>query len=141
MLIGNKSDLEHRRQVSKEEEGVRPEEQPHFPGNFCQTAANVNEAFCATAANLQEIENGTYDTTNEAYGIKVGCPTRMYDHQDGKSRAESRVGAVEPNGRGRHAGGTIRLAMPRREGEIVNGGVWSRSGVNRAGTGMCSSRQ
>ncbi len=95
MLIGNKSDLEHRRQVSKEEgKEFAQKNNLIFLETSAKTAANVNEAFCATARQIyKKIENGTYDTTNEAYGIKVGLSNKnVYDHQDGKSRAESKGG-------------------------------------------------
>jgi len=67
MLIGNKSDLDHRRQVStKEGQQFADQNGLIFLETSAKTAANVNEAFCATARKIyKNIELGTYDTTNE----------------------------------------------------------------------------
>lgn len=74
MLIGNKSDLDHRRQVSKEEgEKFAKDHGLIFLETSAKTAANVEEAFIHTAQKIYEnIQNGVYDVTNEAHGIKVG---------------------------------------------------------------------
>jgi Ras-related protein Rab-2A len=74
MLIGNKSDLDHRRQVSKEEgENFAREHGLIFLETSAKTAANVEEAFINTAQKIYEnIQSGIYDVTNEAHGIKVG---------------------------------------------------------------------
>jgi Ras-related protein Rab-2A len=74
MLIGNKSDLDHRRQVSKEEgEQFAREHNLIFLETSAKTAANVEEAFINTAQKIYEnIQSGVYDVTNEAHGIKVG---------------------------------------------------------------------
>jgi len=74
MLIGNKSDLDHRRQVSKEEgEQFAQQHGLIFLETSAKTAANVEEAFINTAQKIYEnIQNGIYDVTNEAHGIKVG---------------------------------------------------------------------
>jgi len=74
MLIGNKSDLDHRRQVSKEEgEKFAKENGLIFLEASAKTAANVEEAFINTAQKIYEnIQNGVYDVTNDAHGIKVG---------------------------------------------------------------------
>jgi len=74
MLIGNKSDLDHRRQVSKEEgEKFAKEHNLIFLETSAKTAANVEEAFIHTAQKIYEnIQNGIYDVTNESHGIKVG---------------------------------------------------------------------
>jgi len=74
MLIGNKSDLDHRRQVSKEEgEKFAKEHGLIFLETSAKTAANVEEAFINTAQKIYEnISVGGMDVTNEAHGIKVG---------------------------------------------------------------------
>ncbi len=74
MLIGNKSDLDHRRQVSKEEgEKFAKENGLIFLETSAKTAANVEEAFINTAQKIYEnISTGGMDVTNEAHGIKVG---------------------------------------------------------------------
>jgi len=74
MLIGNKSDLEHRRQVTVEEgEAFAEEHGLIFLETSAKTAANVEEAFVNTARKIYEnIQNGLSDVNNEAHGIKVG---------------------------------------------------------------------
>lgn len=74
MLIGNKSDLEHRRSVSYEEGAQFAKENGLI---FLETSAksdtNVEEAFVQTAEKIYEnIKNEVYDVSNEAHGIKVG---------------------------------------------------------------------
>mmetsp|Transcript_15716 Transcript_15716/g.22046 ORF Transcript_15716/g.22046 Transcript_15716/m.22046 type:complete len:215 (-) Transcript_15716:214-858(-) len=95
MLIGNKSDLDHRRQVStKEGQQFADQNGLIFLETSAKTAANVNEAFCATARKIyKNIENGTYDTTNEAHGIKVGLSNKnLYSDNDYKSNQPSSGG-------------------------------------------------
>lgn len=74
MLIGNKSDLAHRRAVSKEEgEQFAKENGLLFLEASARTAQNVEEAFIKTAAKiLQKIQEGVFDVSNESSGIKVG---------------------------------------------------------------------
>ena len=75
MLIGNKSDLEHRRQVSVEEgEQFAKEHGLIFLETSARTAANVEEAFIQTAQKIYEnIQSGMLDLNNEQVGIKVGA--------------------------------------------------------------------
>eukprot|EP00604_Paraphysomonas_vestita_P002790 CAMPEP_0174817768 /NCGR_PEP_ID=MMETSP1107-20130205/295_1 /TAXON_ID=36770 /ORGANISM="Paraphysomonas vestita, Strain GFlagA" /LENGTH=93 /DNA_ID=CAMNT_0016028775 /DNA_START=428 /DNA_END=712 /DNA_ORIENTATION=- len=74
MLIGNKSDLEHRRAVStKEGELFAQENGLVFLETSAKTAANVETAFIKTAENIYEkIKEGLYDPSREGNGVKIG---------------------------------------------------------------------
>ncbi|XP_022883988.1 ras-related protein RABB1b-like [Olea europaea var. sylvestris] len=93
MLVGNKSDLSHRRAVSKEEgEQFAKENGLLFLEASARTAQNVEEAFTKTAAKiLQKIQEGVFDVSNESSGIKVG-----YGRPQGQPGA--RDGAVAQRG-------------------------------------------
>lgn len=74
MLIGNKSDLEHRRAVSaKEGEMFAQENGLVFLETSAKSAANVETAFIRTAENIYEkIREGVYDPSREGNGVKLG---------------------------------------------------------------------
>jgi len=75
MLIGNKCDLEHRRQVSPEEgkKKFADENGLMFLETSAKTAHNVEEAFLKPAQEIYlKVQKGIYDVSNEQYGIKVG---------------------------------------------------------------------
>eukprot|EP00798_Chlamydomonas_sp_ICE-L_P021017 gene21017-27882_t len=74
MLIGNKSDLTHRRAVTTEEgEQFAKEHGLIFLETSARTAHNVEEAFINTAREIhRKISDGVFDVSNESYGIKVG---------------------------------------------------------------------
>merc|ERR1712063_221943 len=74
MLIGNKSDLESRREVKREEgEAFAREHGLVFMETSAKTAAGVEEAFINTAREIYEkIQEGAFDINNEANGIKLG---------------------------------------------------------------------
>ncbi|XP_042328895.1 ras-related protein Rab-2B isoform X1 [Sceloporus undulatus] len=74
MLIGNKSDLENRRVVQKEEgEAFAREHGMVFLETSAKTATNVEEAFLSTAkAIYRKVQKGQFDLANEGNGIKIG---------------------------------------------------------------------
>lgn len=84
MLIGNKSDLESRREVKKEEgEAFAREHGLVFMETSARTAANVEEAFINTAKEIYEkIQEGVFDINNEVINMK---------HGQHRSRQESRL--------------------------------------------------
>jgi len=75
MLIGNKSDLTHRRAVSTEEgEQFAKEHGLVFLETSARTAHNVEEAFINTAREIyKKIQDGVIDVTNDLYGVKPGA--------------------------------------------------------------------
>mmetsp|Transcript_388 Transcript_388/g.442 ORF Transcript_388/g.442 Transcript_388/m.442 type:complete len:216 (+) Transcript_388:95-742(+) len=74
MLVGNKSDLEHKRAVSTDEgEQFAKENGLLFLETSAKTAANVEEAFKQTARQIYgKIQRGDFDVSNESYGITLG---------------------------------------------------------------------
>eukprot|EP01036_Dinobryon_divergens_P037471 gene37471-49026_t len=74
MLIGNKSDLEHRRAVTtKEGEIFATENGLVFLETSAKSASNVETAFIKTAENIYEkIKEGLYDPSREGNGVKLG---------------------------------------------------------------------
>eukprot|EP01036_Dinobryon_divergens_P026520 gene26520-35186_t len=74
MLIGNKSDLEHKREVTtKEGEIFASVNGLTFMETSAKSAANVETAFIKTAENIySNIKKGLCDTSREGYGVKLG---------------------------------------------------------------------
>ncbi|GAB1298847.1 Ras-related protein Rab-2B [Apodemus speciosus] len=79
MLIGNKSDLESRRDVKREEgEAFAREHGLIFMETSAKTACNVEEAYINTAKEIyRKIQQGLFDVHNEANGIKIGPQQSM----------------------------------------------------------------
>jgi len=96
MLIGNKSDLDHRRQVSKEEgEKFAKDNGLIFLEASAKTAANVEEAFINTAQKIYDnIQSGVFDVTNDAHGIKVGTVSPNVSLTFPKAPAQSSKGTA-----------------------------------------------
>jgi Ras-related protein Rab-2A len=74
MLIGNKSDLDARRQISTEEgERFAKEHDLIFMETSAKTAVNVEEAFLQTSSLIYDnIDKGLYDLSSDKSGIRVG---------------------------------------------------------------------
>jgi Ras-related protein Rab-2A len=74
LLIGNKSDLEHRRAVSTEEgRAFANANGLLFLETSAKTAYNVETAFLKTAEEIHaKITSGEIDVSNESHGIKLG---------------------------------------------------------------------
>ena len=74
MLIGNKSDLDTRRQVSTEEgERFAKEHGLIFMETSAKTAYNVEESFLQTSTMIYDnIDKGVYDLSSDKSGIRVG---------------------------------------------------------------------
>lgn len=95
MLIGNKLDLEHRRAVSFEEgKKFADENDLIFLETSAKTARNVEQAFGSTAEKIySNIQDGVYDVTNEAHGIKVGVSSNSSGSNFGNMHAVEDSGA------------------------------------------------
>ena len=96
MLIGNKSDLEHRRAVSTDEGREFAEEHGLiFMETSAKTAFNVELAFINTAQKIHEnILSGVVDVTNESHGIKVGmaASSQVVNLQNEKGAGNTKPG-------------------------------------------------
>jgi Ras-related protein Rab-2A len=92
MLVGNKGDLEHRRQVSKEEgQKFADEHGLIFLETSAKTAANVEEAFIQTAQKIYEsVTSGALDAGVDAHGVKLGSDVSRKDNASGGKSGSSK---------------------------------------------------
>eukprot|EP00808_Paulinella_micropora_P019765 g28901.t1 len=76
-LVGNKTDLNEKRQVSSEEgRTFAKEHKLHYLETSAKSGTNVKAAFHDSATCvLEQIKENTYDLSNESSGIKVGTQT------------------------------------------------------------------
>lgn len=75
ILVGNKADLEHRREVSKEEgENFAKENGLLFLETSAKDNLNVDSAFTKTAEKIYDkVKAGDFDLSSERHGVKVGA--------------------------------------------------------------------
>jgi Ras-related protein Rab-2A len=73
VLCGNKADLEHRRQVPREDgEKFAAQHGLMFIETSAKESVNVDEAFAlASAAIYEKVKAGQLDLTTEQHGVKV----------------------------------------------------------------------
>eukprot|EP00179_Madagascaria_erythrocladioides_P022233 CAMPEP_0198335584 /NCGR_PEP_ID=MMETSP1450-20131203/20409_1 /TAXON_ID=753684 ORGANISM="Madagascaria erythrocladiodes, Strain CCMP3234" /NCGR_SAMPLE_ID=MMETSP1450 /ASSEMBLY_ACC=CAM_ASM_001115 /LENGTH=407 /DNA_ID=CAMNT_0044040261 /DNA_START=233 /DNA_END=1455 /DNA_ORIENTATION=- len=97
ILVGNKSDLEHRREVSRESgEQFAKEHGLLFLETSAKSNSNVEDTFITTAKAIYEkVKAGELDLTSEQHGVKVGATNaniNLLDEAgaDGKARAAHR---------------------------------------------------
>jgi Ras-related protein Rab-2A len=91
MLIGNKSDLEHRRAVTtKEGEQFAQENNLVFLETSAKSAANVEAAFIRTAEKIYaNIKEGLYDPAREGNGVRLGSMAAKPGLQAGRAGGKS----------------------------------------------------
>ena len=104
VLVGNKTDLEHRRQVQRAEGAAFAKEHGLlFAEASAKTGEHVEEAFMMAAeAVLERIARGEIDDNREQYGVKLGT-------QDGNARGGGAAATVrlnEASGAGARASGS-----------------------------------
>lgn len=74
ILVGNKADLEHRREVPKESgQAFAKKHGLLFLETSAKNNTNVEDAFLSTATNIyQKVKTGDLDLSSERHGVKVG---------------------------------------------------------------------
>lgn len=91
ILVGNKADLEHRREVPRESgEAFAKEHGLLFLETSAKNNVNVEDAFLTTASQIyQKVKAGDLDLSSERHGVKVGASSNAISVLDDAS-AESK---------------------------------------------------
>ena len=94
VLIGNKVDLENRREVSYEEGSIYAQKNGMlFFETSAKTGKNIEEIFIKSSnENNKKIESGFYDLTNDSCGIKQGFNTETITLNANKNESEQGYG-------------------------------------------------
>lgn len=94
-LVGNKSDMNAERKVTKEEgEAFATENGLYFMEASAKTAENVEAIFIETARHIYEkVESGEFDVNNENSGIKLGPQAQIYRNNNGGSTGTTQGGS------------------------------------------------
>jgi Ras-related protein Rab-2A len=94
-LIGNKSDLPRREVAYEEGEQFAKDNGLVFLETSAKTTDHVEEAFVRTAGAIyRNIQNGVYDLSSQACGIKIGMPMPVLGR--GGSSNEDAYKAMKP---------------------------------------------
>ena len=94
VLIGNKVDLENRREVSYEEGSIYAQKNGMlFFETSAKTGKNIEEIFIKSSNEIaKKIESGFYDLTNDSCGIKQGFNTETITLNANKNESEQGYG-------------------------------------------------
>jgi len=122
MLIGNKSDLESRRAVSKEEgEQFAREHNLFYLETSAKTAANVEEAFVSTARDIYDkIQRGVFDVSNEVFFFFGGVWGRFFLNYNNIKKHQSSGIKKGPQTAG--AGNNTGTVRPQDPAKPASGG-------------------
>ncbi len=93
-LIGNKVDLEERRQVTYEEGSIYAEKNGMlFFETSAKTGKNIEEIFIKSSYEIaKKIESGFYDLSNDSCGIKLGFSSETITLNANKNGSEQSNG-------------------------------------------------
>jgi Ras-related protein Rab-2A len=102
MLIGNKNDLDSRRQVSFEEgERFARENGLIFMETSAKTAYNVEDVFLKTSSMIYEnIDRGVYDLSSDKSGIRVGNESFAIQGSKNETPRNTKLGGNKEKGEG-----------------------------------------
>ena len=94
ILIGNKVDLEERRQVTYEEGSIYAEKNGMlFFETSAKTGKNIEEIFIKSSYEIaKKIESGFYDLSNDSCGIKLGFSSETITLNANKNGSEQSNG-------------------------------------------------